>query len=65
MENKGQSLPYNIETAFGFSDYIFFKNTKDEKVQRFIKNCKDNLSVVVELKIYLQIQYFTAKRIDT
>jgi hypothetical protein len=65
MENKGQSLPYNIETVFGFLDYIFFKNTKDEKVQRFIKDCKDNLSVVVELKIYLQIQYFTPKRIDT
>jgi hypothetical protein len=56
MENKGQSLPYNIETAFGFSDYIYFKNIKDEKVQGFIKDCKDNLSVVVELKIYVQIQ---------
>ena len=58
-------LPYNIETVFGFLDYIFFKNTKDEKVHTFIKDCKDNLSIVVELKIYLEIQYFTAKRIDT
>jgi hypothetical protein len=59
------SLPYNIETVFGFFDSIFVKNTKDEMVQRFIKDCKDNMSVVAELKIYLQIQYFTAKRIDT
>jgi hypothetical protein len=28
MENKGQSLPYNIETVFGFLDLYFLKIQK-------------------------------------
>lgn len=50
MESKSQRERYNFKIVFGFNDSIFFKDATHEKVQRFIKDCKDNLSVVVELK---------------
>jgi DNA polymerase, archaea type len=50
MEKKGQNEPYNFEVVFGFTDSTFFKNATDEMIQEFIKDCKENLGIIVELK---------------
>jgi len=50
LEKKGQSEPYNFEVIYGFTDSTFFKDATDDLIQRFIKDCKDNLGITVDLK---------------
>ena len=50
MEKKGEDGPYKFKVVFGFTDSTFFKDATDDMIQMFIKDCKDNLGITVELK---------------
>lgn len=63
MEAKGQNGPYNFKTVHGFTDSTFFTNIRDEqKVQNFIKDCKDNLGCTVEQKNIFVNSIFYGKK---
>jgi DNA polymerase, archaea type len=51
MESMAENEPYNFDVVFGFTDSTFFNAGADiEKVEGFIRKCKDKLGVIVELK---------------
>lgn len=55
MESRGQGEPYNFTIVFGFTDSTFFKfdiadSDDGNKICDFIKDCKDNMGITVELK---------------
>jgi DNA polymerase elongation subunit (family B) len=62
MEKKGQSEPYNFKVIFGFTDSTFFKDATDDMIQMFIKDCKDNLGITVELKNIFVNSIFYGKK---
>ena len=62
MEKKGQSEPYNFKVVFGFTDSTFFKDATDDMIQEFIKDCKDNLGITVELKNVFVNSIFYGKK---
>jgi len=62
MEKKGQSDPYDFKIVFGFTDSTFFMDATDSMVQEFIKDCKENLGITVELKNVYVISIFYGKK---
>ncbi len=62
MEKKGESGPYNFKVVFGFTDSTFFKDATDDMIQEFIKDCKDNLGITVELKNVFVNSIFYGKK---
>ena len=62
MEKKGQSEPYNFKVIFGFTDSTFFSDVTEDMIQMFIKDCKDNLSITVELKNVFVNSIFYGKK---
>jgi DNA polymerase elongation subunit (family B) len=62
MEKKGQAEPYNFKIVFGFTDSTFFKHATYDLVQKFIRDCKDNLGITVELKNVFTNSIFYGKK---
>jgi DNA polymerase elongation subunit (family B) len=62
MEKKGQNESYNFKVVFGFTDSTFFKDATDDLVHEFIKDCKDNLGIIVELKNVFVNSIFYGKK---
>jgi DNA polymerase elongation subunit (family B) len=62
MEKKGEGKPYNFKVVFGFTDSTFFSDATEDMVQQFIKDCKDNLGITVELKNVFTNSIFYGKK---
>jgi DNA polymerase, archaea type len=63
MESMAENEPYNFDVVFGFTDSTFFNaGTEIEKVEDFIRECKDKLGVVVELKTVFTNSIFYPKK---
>jgi DNA polymerase I len=62
MELLAQNKPFNFKVVFGFTDSTFFNAETDIKVQDFIRKCKDELGVIVELKTVFVNSIFYLKK---
>src|SRR5918995_1905860 len=62
MEKKGAGKPYDFKVVFGFTDSTFFNDATDDMIQMFIKDCKDNLGITVELKNIFVNSIFYGKK---
>ena len=63
MESMAENEPYNFDVVFGFTDSTFFNAGTDiEKVEDFIRKCKDKLGVIVELKTVFTNSIFYDKK---
>ena len=62
MEKKGQSEPYNFKVIFGFTDSTFISDATEDRIHEFIKDCKVNLGIAVELKNMFTNSIFYGKK---
>jgi DNA polymerase I len=67
MESKGQKEPYNFTIVFGFTDSTFFKYSREysndeNKIYNFIKDCKESMGIIVELKNVFLNSIFYGKK---
>ena len=62
MELLAQNKPFNFKVVFGFTDSTFFNAETDIKVQDFIRKCKDELGVIIELKTVFVNSIFYLKK---
>ena len=62
MEKKGEGEPYNFKIVFGFTDSTFFSDAKENMIQEFIKDCKDNIVITVERKNVFANSIFYGKK---